>query len=241
MEFLAPLGSVNVGGRLLSNAKVSISDKYVFIIGIGPDGSYEERLLEINSDEARQVISNNKDYFNELLDKLDELIISIGREVNVNINVKNVESGDPIQYLMKRLNNHDEYLKLVGDGWRRVLDSTRLGKVSISLAGSDRIYVTHSGNNVTLNLVAEPIDGGVIEVITYTEGKVTGIVRVRVGEDVVVKVDIRSTSSLIILSQARDIDRLGSPFINLMPRVKDHVIKYVNEILDVMRRYGVIQ
>ncbi len=150
--------------------------------------------------------------------------------------------GDPIQYLMKRLNNHDEYLKLVGDGWRRVLDSTRLGKVSISLAGSDRIYVTHSGNNVTLNLVAEPIESGVIEVITYTEGKVTGgIVRVRVGEDVVVKVDIRSTSSLIILSQARDIDRLGSPFINLMPKVKDHVVRYVNEILDVMRRYGVIQ
>ncbi|GAB6946116.1 hypothetical protein JCM16161A_02460 [Vulcanisaeta sp. JCM 16161] len=241
MEFLAPLNSVNVGGRLLSNAKVSISDKYVFIIGIGPDGSYEERLLEINSDEAKQIINSNRDYLSELLDILDELIISIGREVNININKRNIETGDPVQYLVKRLNNHDEYLKLIGDGWRRILDSVRLGKVSISLTGGDRIYVTHSGNNVTLNLVAEPIEGGIIEVITYTEGKVTGIVRVRVGEDVVVKVDIRSPSSLIILSQARDSDRLGSPFINLMPRVRDHVIKYVNEILGVMRRYGAIQ
>lgn len=156
MEFLAPLNSVNVGGRLLSNAKVSISDKYVFIIGIGPDGSYEERLLEINSDEAKQIINSNRDYLSELLDILDELIISIGREVNININKRNIETGDPVQYLVKRLNNHDEYLKLIGDGWRRILDSVRLGKVSISLTGGDRIYVTHSGNNVTLNLVAEP-------------------------------------------------------------------------------------
>mgnify|MGYP001773014003 FL=1 len=240
MELLAPLGSVNVGGRLLSNAKISISDRYVFIIGVGPDGSYEERLLEINSDDARQIITNNKDYFNELLNKLDELIINIGREVNVNISTKNIEPGDPIQYLIKRLNNHDEYLRLVGDGWRRILDSVRLGKVSISLAGSDRIYVTHSGNNITLNLVAEPIEGGVIEVITYTEGKVTGVIRVRVGEDIVVKVDIRSPSSLIILSQAKDHDKLGKPFTELMPRVKNHVIKYVDEILSIMRKYGAI-
>ncbi|WP_054850291.1 hypothetical protein [Vulcanisaeta sp. JCM 14467] len=95
MEFLTPLGSVNVGGRVLSNAKVSISDKYVFIIGVGPDGSYEERLLEINSDDARQIITNNKDYFNELLNKLDELIINIGREINVNISTKNIEPGIP--------------------------------------------------------------------------------------------------------------------------------------------------
>ena len=241
MEFLAPLGSVNVGGRVLSNAKVSISDRYVFIIGVGPDGSYEERLLEINSDDARQIITNNKDYFNELLNELDELIINIGREVNVNISRKSIEPEDPIQYLIKRLNSHDEYLRLVGDGWRRILDSVRLGKVSISLAGSDSIYVTHSGNNITLNLVAEPIEGGVIEVITYTEGKVTGIVRVRVGEDVVVKVDIRSPSSLIILSQAKDHDKLGKPFTELMPRVRNHVIKYVDEVLRVMRKYGVIQ
>ncbi|WP_243675997.1 hypothetical protein [Vulcanisaeta distributa] len=53
---------------------------------------------------------------------------------------------------------------------------------------------------------------------------------------------LRSTldppSSLIILSQARDVDRLGNPFISLMPRVRDHVVKYANEILSVMRRYG---
>ncbi|WP_054850290.1 hypothetical protein [Vulcanisaeta sp. JCM 14467] len=116
----------------------------------------------------------------------------------------------------------------------------RLGKASISLAGSDRIYVTHSGNNITLNLVAEPIEGGVIEVITYTEGKVTGIVRVRVGEDVVVKVDIRSPSSMIILSQARDMNRLGSQLANLLPRIKDQVVKHVDELLGIMRRYGTI-
>ena len=240
MEFLAPLGTVSIAGRTLSNVKASISDKYVFIIGIGPDGSYEERLLEVNSDEVRKIINEHIDYFKELLDKLDELVMGIGREVNVNITMKNIELRDPVQYIINRLNNHDEYLRLAGDGWRRVLDSTRLGRISKSLTGGDRIYVTHSGNNITLNLVAEPIEDGVIEIITYTEGKVTGIVRVRVGEDIVVKVDIRSPSSLIILSQAKDLDRLGKPFTELMPRVRDHVIKYVDEILSIMRRYGAI-
>jgi hypothetical protein len=241
MEFLVPLSSVSVGGRTLNNVKLSISDKYVFIIGIGPDGSYEERLLETNGDDVRKIIDENIDYFRKLLDKLDGLVIGIGREVNVDIAMKNIELKDPIQYLINRLSNHDEYLKLVGDGWRRVLDSTRLGRVSEGLAGGDRIYVTHIGNNITLNLVAEPIEGGFIEVITYTEGKVTGIVRVRVGEDVVVKTDIRSPSSLIILSQARDINKLSDKLTGTLLRVKDHVTNTVNELLMIMRTYGVIQ
>ncbi|MGC8543013.1 MAG: hypothetical protein ACP5NQ_03645 [Vulcanisaeta sp.] len=240
MEFLVPLGSVVIGGRPLSNVRASISDKYVFIIGIGPDGSYEERLLEVGSDETRQVINNYKDYLSELLNRLDEFIVSVGREVGVDISMRSVVIEDAVQLLIKRLSNHDEYLRIVGDGWRRILDSVRLGKVSISLTGYDKIYATHSGNNITLNLVAEPIEGGVIEVITYTEGKVTGVVRVRVNEDVVVKVDIRSPSSLIILSQAKDINKLGGALANLLPRVRNHVIKYVDEILSIMKKYGVI-
>ncbi len=241
MELITPLGSVSIGGRSLSDAVASISDRYVFVIGIGPDGDYEERLLEVNGEDARQLITNYRDYLTELLNVLDELVISLGQELGVAISAGRTEAGDPVQYVIRRLNAHDEYLRLVGDGWRRILDSTRLGRVSISLASPGRVYVTHSGNNITLNLVAEPIENGVIEVVTYTEGKATGIVRVRVGEDIVVKVDIRSPSSMIILSQARDIDRLGNPLNNLLPRVRDRVTKYVNELLGVMRRYGVVQ
>ena len=240
MEFLAPLGSARIGDRVLSNVRVSISDKYVFIIGVGPDGSYEERLMEISSDEARQVISDNMNYLKELLDKIDELVMGIGREVNVNITMKSIEPREPVQYVINRLSNHDEYLRLVGDGWRRILDSIRLGRTSRNLIGHDRIYVTHSGNNITLNLVAEPIEGGTIEVITYTEGRATGIVRVRVGEDVIVKTDIRSPSSLIILSQAKDPGQLNEKLANLLISVRAHVINTVNELLGVMRHYGVV-
>ncbi len=240
MEFLAPLSPVRIGDRGLSNVRVSISDKYVFIIGIGPDGGYEERLMEIGSDDARQVINNNMNYFRDILDKIDELVINIGREIGVDIKTKNTSSGDPIQYLINRLSDHDEYLRLVGNGWRRILDSIRLGRISRNLTGYDRIYVTHGGNNITLNLVAEPIEGGIIEVITYTEGKTTGIVRVRIGEDVVIKADIKSPSSLIILSQARDPCQLSEKLTNLLISVRGHVINAVNELLGIMKHYGVV-
>ncbi|BDR92738.1 hypothetical protein [Vulcanisaeta souniana] len=240
MEFLVPLSPVRIGDRVLSNARASISSKYVFIIGVGPDGSYEERLMEISSDDAKQVISGNMSYFRDLLDKLDELVINIGHEVGVDIKIRNTSSGDPIQYLINRLSNHDEYLRFTGDGWRRILDSIGLGRTSKGLTGSDRIYVTHSGNNITLNLVAEPIEGGVIEVTTYTEGKATGIVRVRAGEDVVVKTDIRSPSSLIILSQVRDPHQLGEGLADLLINVRGRVINAVNELLSIMRTHGAV-
>ena len=240
MEFIAPLGTQVFRGKVLNNVKVSITDKYLLIIGVGPDNTYEEHLLEIGSEEARTIIINNINYIKELFSTLNNMIYEIGLELNANFSISNIELTDPLQYVLNALRQHDDYLKVVGDAWRRILDGIKLGKVTISLPGQDRIYVTHSGNNVTLNLVAEPIEDGVIEIITYTEGKVTGIVRVRVGEDVVVKVDIRSPSSLVILSQAKDLDRLGKPFTELMPRVRDHVIKYVDEILSIMRRYGAI-
>ena len=240
MEFIAPLGAQVFRGKVLNNVKVSITDKYLLIIGVGPDNTYEEHLLEIGSEEARTIIINNINYIKELFSTLNNMIYEIGLELNANFSISNIELTDPLQYVLNTLRQHDDYLKIVGDAWRRILDGIKLGKVTISLPGQDKIYVTHSGNNVTLNLVAEPIEDGVIEIITYTEGKVTGIVRVRVGEDVVVKVDIRSPSSLVILSQAKDLDKLGKPFTELMPRVRDHVIKYVDEILSIMRRYGVI-
>ena len=240
MEFIAPLGTQVFRGKVLSNVKVSITDKYLLIIGVGPDNTYEEYLLEIDSEEARIIIINNINYIKELFSALNSLIYEIGLELNANLSISNIELTDPLQYVLKALRQHDDYLKVVGDAWRRILDGIKLGKVTISLPGQDRIYVTHSGNNVTLNLVAEPIEGGVIEVITYTEGKVTGVVRVRVGEDIVVKVDIRSPSSLIILSQARDVNRLDSQLANLLPRVRDQVVKHVNELLGVMRKYGAI-
>jgi hypothetical protein len=240
MEFIVPMGTIRVGGRVLRDARVSISNKYVFVIGVGPDGTYEERLLEIGSDEARDVISGGINYLRELLDSLDKLLGDVGREVNVNIAMRRVEIDDPIKYLLMRLNMQDEYLKLVGDGWRRILDSARLGRVSKTLVGENRLYVIYSGNNITLNLVAEPIEGGLVEVSTYTEGKATGVVRVRVGEDVVVKTDIRSPSTLLIISQTKNPEELGRAISEVAIRVRGHVIDCVNRLLNIMRGYGAL-
>jgi hypothetical protein len=240
MEFIVPMGTVRIGDRELSNTRISISDKYVFVMGIGPDGTYEERLLEVGSGDAAVLIGSSIDYLRKLLDLLDNLLVEVGREVGVNVMTKHVEIEDAVRYLLARLGVQGEYLRVVGDGWRRILDSARLGRVGKALVGEDRIYVIYSGNNITLNLVAEPIEGGIVEVVTYTEGKVTGVTKVRVGEDVVVKTDIRSPSSLLILSQTKNPEQLGTAISDVAVRVRGHVVDYANKLLNVMRSYGTI-
>lgn len=241
MEFIAPLGTQAFRGRVLRDTRISITGKYLLLIGIGPDNTYEEHLLEMDSEEARMIIINNINYIRELFNTLNKMVREIGLELNTNLPISNIESTDPLQYVLNALRQHDDYLKAIGDAWRKILDGIKLGRTTNLLLGRDRIYAVYSGNNVTLNLVAEPIEDGVIEIITYTEGKATGIVRVKVGEDVIVKTDIRSPSSLIILSQARDMSKLNDRLVNILVRVRGHVINYVNELLNVMRIYRTIQ
>jgi len=77
MEFIVPMGTVSISGRVISNTKVSISDKYVFVMGIGPDGTYEERLLEVGSNDVAVLISGSIDYLRKLLDLLDNLLVEV--------------------------------------------------------------------------------------------------------------------------------------------------------------------
>ncbi|MFP3281334.1 MAG: hypothetical protein RXO76_09755, partial [Vulcanisaeta sp.] len=149
MEFIVPMGTVRVGDRELSNTRISISDRYVFVMGIGPDGTYEERLLEVGSGDAAVLIGSSIDYLRKLLDLLDNLLVEVGREVGVNVMTKHVEIEDAVRYLLVRLGVQGEYLRIVGDGWRRILDSAKLGRVGKALVGEDRIYVIYSGNNIT--------------------------------------------------------------------------------------------
>jgi hypothetical protein len=202
VEFIVPVGRVVLGGRVVGDARLSITERCLFLIGLGPDGSYEERLLEIHGEESRAIIKERLGYMAQLLDELDALVLGVGRELGIDVGTGVHTQGDPVDYLLSRLRVHGDYLNLVGNGWRRILDSSRLGRVNLLLS-APVVYVTHSGNNITLNLVLEPIEDAVIKVSTYTENKVVGSVRIRVREDTVAKVDIRSVSALMILAQAK--------------------------------------
>jgi hypothetical protein len=240
MEFIVPMGTIKVRDRTLINTKASINEKHLFLIGIGPDNTYEERLLEINDEESIRIISNNINYLRALLDKLDEFLLNVSHELKINITLKNTETNDPIKYLLTRLNLHDTYLRTIGDGWRRILDNAKLGKTNKVLTGADEIFIIYSGNNITLNLITEPIKNSLVEVITYTEGKATGIVRVRVCEDIIAKTDIRSPSSLFIISQTKNPHELNETISNTANKVRTHIINYVNDLLNIMKNHNTL-
>jgi len=232
MEFIVPVGDVRLGERVITDTKLSLSEKYLLIIGTGRDGMYEERILGLDEELTKLLLIEKLNYLRNLLDELDALIIDLGRELGVELGLREPSQEEPVNYLISRLRLHDGYLNTVGNGWRRILDSAGIGKARLTLT-APTLYITHVGNNITLNLVLEPVENPVVDVSTYTEGKVVGNVRVRVGEDVVAKMDVRSLSSLIIISQTRE----GSMIIgDVASRVSVHVKSRVRRIIDIMRK-----
>ncbi len=229
------MGRLSLGGRVLTNALLSISNKYLFVMGMGPDGDYEEHLIEVSSGEAAGIIEAGIDYLTELMGVLDLLLVGLGHELGAELTLKSLPQ-DPIPRVINWLSTHEGYLNTLGNAWRRLLDGARIGRVDYRLRGRDAVYVIYSGNNITLNLVAEPVVKPLIELTTYTEGKATGVVRVRVGEDVVAKVDLRSFSAFTLLAQIDDQDlrnlppQLSTKLGEAYPIIMDHVGKLMGII-----------
>lgn len=240
MEFIIPINKIALGGKELTNVKISISDKYLFIIGMGIDGTYEEHLLEVNGEDSRYILNEIIGYVDEALDELDSLLSNLAGVLSVDVRPAYFITQDIVGNVLGRLRAHEERLNAIGNGWRRILDSVRIGRVNYQLRGRSPLYVIYSGNNVTLNLVSEPIIDPTVELITYTEGKATGIVRIRVGEDLVVKVDLRSASAPILLAQVEDFNGLNENITNVLSRAYSIINIHINGLLGIMRKRGVI-
>lgn len=234
MEIIIPISKVEISNLKLIDVITIVKDNSITIIGQDETGMYTEKIMRVDEDEGKSFLINLLPYLNEVINLLSELNLKVLREIydrNVDFLVRRIES---IEELTKYVNDHLRIVDIVGDCWRKLLDSSSIGRVSEIIEVSE-LTIPYIGHSITLHYIKEPFRNCKVEYNTLTERKVAGNLRVYVGEDLVAKMEIRTTGAMYILSQVSP-TKLPNQVIETLNKIRQIYVDYINRIRSIIEK-----
>ena len=231
MEIIIPITKISINNVKLIDAILMIKNSTLYLIGTDENGMYSEYVYTLHNDFSQKILMRIESKLKNVIDELNSLLkhtaLIFGKEFDVML------SDD----IIKVVNDHLRYLDRVASLWRAFLDSVRLGRLSLTLR-ADKLYVPYISHSLTLHYVKEPFSNALVEMNILTERKVSGNVRIKVGEDLIAKMEIRTLSAMYVLSQT-DLGNMPNQIVETLIKVRDVLYQHVDRLKELLSNISV--
>ncbi|GEM_PF-6912022 len=231
MEVIIPITKISISNVKLIDAILMIKNSILYLIGTDENGMYSEYVYALHSDFSQKILerikSRLKDIINELNNLLKRTASIFNKELDITLN----------DNITKIVNDHLKYLDKVAELWRAFLDSVRLGRLSLTLR-ADKLYIPYISHSLTLHYVKEPFSNALVEMNILTERKVSGNVRIKVGEDIIAKMEIRTLSAMYVLSQT-DLRNVPNQIIETLAKIKDVLYQHIDRLKELLNNISI--